>query len=78
MTGIPPTPAASIHRAAEIGKSTGLMYVYNGNLPGDAGENTLCARCGYLLIGRHGFTVERLDLKGSACPRCGTPLHGIF
>ena len=78
MTDTPPTPAASIHRAAEIGKSTGLMYVYSGNLPGDAGENTLCARCGNLLIGRCGFAVERLDLKGSACPRCGTLLHGIF
>ena len=78
MTGTPPTPAASIHRAAEIGKSTGLMYVYSGNLPGDVGENTLCARCSHILIGRYGFAIERLDLKGSACPRCGALLHGIF
>jgi pyruvate formate lyase activating enzyme len=78
MTGTPPTPAASIHRAAEIGRSVGLMYVYSGNLPGDAGENTFCARCGEILIGRCGFAVERLDLRGSACPRCGAPLHGIF
>lgn len=78
MTGTPPTPAASIHRAVEIGKSAGLMYVYSGNLSGDAGENTHCARCGHLLIGRCGFTIERLDLKGSACPRCGALLHGVF
>jgi pyruvate formate lyase activating enzyme len=78
MTGTPPTPAASIHRAAEIGKAAGLLYVYSGNLPGDTGENTLCDRCGDLLIGRHGFAVERMDLKGSACPRCGAPLHGVF
>jgi pyruvate formate lyase activating enzyme len=78
MTKTPPTPAASIHRAAEIGKSAGLKYIYCGNLPGDAGENTLCDRCGHLLIGRYGFTIERMDLKGSACPRCGAPLHGIF
>lgn len=78
MTDTPPTPAGSIHRAAEIGKSAGLMYVYSGNLPGDAGENTRCARCGHTLIGRYGFTIERLDLKGSACPRCGAPLHGVF
>jgi pyruvate formate lyase activating enzyme len=78
MTQTPPTPASSIHRAAEIGKSAGLKYVYCGNIPGDLGENTLCARCGRLLIGRHGFSIERLDLKGSACPDCGTPLDGIF
>ncbi|MBM4312982.1 MAG: AmmeMemoRadiSam system radical SAM enzyme [Deltaproteobacteria bacterium] len=78
MTGTPPTPAASIHRAVEIGKSTGLMYVYSGNLPGDDGENTRCDRCGHLLIGRCGFEIERMDLKGSVCPRCGTALHGVF
>ncbi|MCE5263912.1 MAG: AmmeMemoRadiSam system radical SAM enzyme [Deltaproteobacteria bacterium] len=78
MTERPPTPAARIHRAAEIGRAAGLKYVYSGNVPGDAGENTFCNRCGRLLIGRCGFTVERLELEGSACPGCGTPLEGIF
>jgi pyruvate formate lyase activating enzyme len=78
MTETPPTPAASIHRAIQIGKSAGLRYVYSGNIPGDAGEDTSCARCGHLLIGRCGFEVKRLDLEGSACPRCGQPLDGIF
>jgi pyruvate formate lyase activating enzyme len=78
MKNRPPTPAASIHRATGIGKSVGLKYVYSGNIPGDSGENTFCARCGHLLIGRSGFAVERLDLTGSACPRCGAPLDGIF
>ncbi len=74
----PPTPAASIHRAIRIGTSAGLRYVYSGNITGDSGENTSCARCGHLLIGRCGFAIERLDLTESACPRCGTPLDGIF
>jgi pyruvate formate lyase activating enzyme len=78
MTETPPTPAESIHRAAEIGRSAGLKYVYSGNLPGDPGENTHCARCGRLLIGRCGFSIEQLDLKGSACPQCGTTLDGVF
>ena len=78
MTKTPPTSAASIHRAAEIGKAAGLKYIYCGNLPGDAGENTLCDRCGRILISRYGFDVERLDLERSACPHCGAPLHGIF
>jgi pyruvate formate lyase activating enzyme len=78
MKETPPTPASSIHRAAEIGKSAGLKYVYSGNLRGDVGANTLCAGCGRLLISRCGFSIERLDLKGSACPGCGTPLDGIF
>ena len=78
MTNRPPTPAASIHRATGIGKSVGLKYVYSGNIPGDRGENTFCAHCGHLLIGRRGFAVDRLDLTGSNCPCCGAPLEGIF
>jgi pyruvate formate lyase activating enzyme len=78
MTEPPPTPAASMHRAAEIGKSAGLKYVYCGNIPGDPGENTHCSYCNRILIRRHGFSIERIDLKGSACPGCGTPLDGIF
>lgn len=78
MTRTPSTPARSIHRAAEIGRSSGLKYVYCGNLPGDPGEHTHCSRCNRILIGRHGFSIERLDLKGSDCPHCGEPLHGIF
>jgi pyruvate formate lyase activating enzyme len=78
MTETPPTPASSIHRAAEIGRSAGLKYVYSGNIQGDAGENTLCAHCGRLLIGRCGFLIERLELRGAVCPDCGTLLDGIF
>jgi len=78
MTETPPTPVATLHRAIGIGKAAGLNYVYSGNVPGGGGEDTTCARCGRLLIGRCGFAVERLDLAGSACPGCGTPLAGIF
>jgi len=78
MMETPPTPAASIHRAAEIGRAAGLRYVYSGNIPGDPGENTFCSNCGRLLIGRCGFTIERMELAGSACPGCKTPLDGIF
>jgi pyruvate formate lyase activating enzyme len=72
------TPPAAIRRAAEIGRACGLKYVYSGNIPGDEGENTFCFRCGQLLIGRYGFHVEQMNLNGSACSRCGTPLEGIF
>jgi pyruvate formate lyase activating enzyme len=72
------TPVAAIRRAAEIGRACGLKYVYSGNIPGDEGENTLCFNCGQLLIGRYGFHIEQMNLNGSACCRCGTPLDGIF
>jgi len=38
MTGVSPTPEASLQRAAAIGAEAGLFYVYCGNAPGGAGE----------------------------------------
>ncbi|PKN60528.1 MAG: AmmeMemoRadiSam system radical SAM enzyme [Deltaproteobacteria bacterium HGW-Deltaproteobacteria-11] len=78
MSRWPATPVAAIHRAVETGRSCGLKYVYSGNIPGDEGENTFCFHCGQLLIGRSGFHIEQMNLNGSACSRCGTPLEGIF
>ena len=37
-------------RAAAIGKAAGLRYVYEGNVPGEKGENTYCHGCGALLV----------------------------
>jgi pyruvate formate lyase activating enzyme len=78
MTDKTATPSASIHRAAAMGRAAGIKYVYSGNLPGDSGENTHCSSCGHLLIKRHGFSVERIDLREAACPSCGVQLDGIF
>jgi pyruvate formate lyase activating enzyme len=76
MTGVSPTPEASLQRAAAIGAEAGLFYVYCGNAPGGAGETTFCARCGYPLIERCGFAIQAQHLVGTACPHCGTALEG--
>lgn len=78
MRSVPQTPPPSIRRAVDIGRATGLHYVYSGNLPGDEGEKTFCHRCGHLLIDRFGFAIRGIDLDGARCPRCGTPLAGVF
>lgn len=69
MTGVSPTPEETIYRAREIGKKAGLKYIYGGNLPGDAMENTFCPKCNELVIRRHGYSIERLDAKRK-CPKC--------
>jgi len=73
-----PTPVSSISRAVEIGRERGLRYVYSGNVPGDRGEKTFCASCGFLLIDRFGFSVRSLHLEGGRCPRCREKLEGVF
>jgi len=66
-------------RAAEIGKRSGLRYVYAGNIPGGVGEleNTRCAECQELLIARHGYriTAYRITPEGT-CPGCGRAVPG--
>jgi pyruvate formate lyase activating enzyme len=81
MTGPEHTPAATLARAASLGRAAGLRYVYAGNLPGSVGtlENTFCAACGSLLIERHGFDVLRNRLTpAGACPDCHSPLPGFW
>jgi pyruvate formate lyase activating enzyme len=78
MLNVPVTPLSSLHRAVEIGKQSGLKYVYSGNVPGDEGENTYCFHCGNLLIERCGFRIVSINLKGNKCSKCGTQLEGVF
>jgi pyruvate formate lyase activating enzyme len=80
MTDPDNTPAATLIRAGEIGKSAGLHYVYAGNLPGLVGdwENTYCPSCNVLLIERYGFRVLRNILKDGACPHCRAAIPGVW
>ena len=79
MLGPPNTPASTLVRAAAIGRSAGLRYVYAGNLPGATGrlEDTSCPGCGATLVTRRGYQI--LDYKITTegrCPSCATALPG--
>lgn len=78
LTDVGATPSGSIHRAKEIGRESGLRYVYTGNLPGDEGEKTFCHGCGDLLIDRVGFSIKANRVKGNRCPECGTEIPGVW
>jgi pyruvate formate lyase activating enzyme len=81
MIGPGNTTAATLERAASIGRAAGLRYVYAGNLPGRVGalENTCCPNCRSLLIERHGFEVieNRIPANG-ACPDCHSAIAGFW
>lgn len=77
MLDRPPTPAATLRRAREIGLEAGLRYVYTGNIPAkEGGENTSCPRCGRTLVERTGYRVGRVDLAEGRCPSCGEAQQG--
>ncbi len=77
MIDTPPTPAATLLRAAEAARGIGLHHVYVGNV-GEAGTaTTACADCDEPLIERSGFEVTSWRLRDGRCPRCGHALAGV-
>jgi pyruvate formate lyase activating enzyme len=77
LLDVPPTPVESLRKARAIGKNAGLRYVYEGNIPGEGGENTYCHQCGELVIKRHGFEIKENRLAGGKCPTCGARMDGV-
>ncbi len=77
LNHLPPTPLGTLEKACEIGRQAGLKFVYTGNVPGHDGENTVCYRCGNLVVRRVGYTTSVLGLDGSRCRSCGVELNFV-
>ena len=73
----PPTPVASLRRAREIGYEVGLQYVYEGNVPGEGGENTYCHACRALVVQRYGYELLANRIHDGRCPECGVQIPGV-
>lgn len=78
LTDKPRTPVKTLRRAREIGAEAGLRYVYEGNVPGEGGENTYCPNCRELLIGRFGFSIGEIRIREAKCPKCGAAIEGVW
>jgi pyruvate formate lyase activating enzyme len=76
MLDVKRTPVETLRRARQIGMDSGLEYVYEGNVPGEGGENTYCPRCGELLISRFGFSIGENRMKDGKCQACGQRQEG--
>ena len=76
MPDVPPTPAATLRRAADIGREAGLHHVYVGNAPELGLEDTACVGCGTLLIRRRGYRTSTVLGPAGECPGCGRHLEG--
>ena len=73
----PPTPIELLSTARQIGIEAGLRYVYEGNVPGDGGENTYCYKCKKLLIKRYGYQILINNIVNQKCSACDTPIDGV-
>jgi MEMO1 family protein len=76
MQNVTATSVETVEEAAEIAKSKGIKYVYVGNVR--TGEtNTVCPKCGKVLIRRKGFDSETNGFNG-VCGECGFEVSGIW
>jgi pyruvate formate lyase activating enzyme len=78
MLDRPPTPVDTLQLARDIGLEEGLRFVYEGNIPGQGGENTYCPACGAELIKRVGFRILENRLSDGKCNKCGEVIEGIW
>jgi pyruvate formate lyase activating enzyme len=78
MTDRPPTSAATLRRARDIGLKAGLRYVYVGNKTGENGESTYCYACGELIIQRLGYAIRANRLQEGRCPKCQAEIDGVW
>jgi pyruvate formate lyase activating enzyme len=58
------TPIDLVQKGCDIGMAAGLKYVYGGNTPGLASEDTYCPKCRKKMIDRTGYSIERKDKNG--------------
>jgi len=67
---IPATALELVEHAHEL-CSAELPYVYMGNVWTDKGSNTICPKCGNIMILRQGYEISVTGLKESSCSKCG-------
>jgi pyruvate formate lyase activating enzyme len=72
------TPISSLRLARRIGQEQGLRFVYEGNIPGEGGENTYCPSCGTELISRYGFAIRNNAIREGRCFSCGERIEGVW
>lgn len=76
LTSLPFTPEATLNKARQIALSSGIKYVYIGNVPGTIAENTYCPKCKKVVIERKGFTIIQNNLDHGNCKFCQQKIAG--
>jgi len=69
-----PTPVSTLEKAAQIGESKGLRFIYVGNVYESERQHTRCPQCGEIVIRRSMMEVKTTRLKGANCANCGAAL----
>jgi pyruvate formate lyase activating enzyme len=76
MSGSAPTLPSALAAAREIGRQSGLRFVYVERALGEDGRNTACPSCSLTLIDREVWRMVHNGITGGRCPRCGFSIPG--
>ena len=78
LQNLPPTPVATLEKFRDRALDRGIHYAYIGNVPGHEGDNTLCPKCGKILVKRNYFFVEEMHIENGCCHFCGEKIAGVW
>jgi pyruvate formate lyase activating enzyme len=78
LMNLPPTPQETLEQVWTMAREEGIHYAYVGNVPDHPGNNTICHRCGRVIIGRKGFSVTEYHIVKDKCAFCGAPIPGVW
>lgn len=78
LRNLQPTPKKTLVRARKTALDLGMNYVYIGNLPVGAAEDTFCHNCHKLLIERTGYQINKFNIEKGACKFCNTKIPGMW
>ena len=78
MTDRGRTPHETLLLAKEIAESTGLNFVYVGNVNDAKSQSTWCPNCRALLIERNWYQLGAYGIKGNRCASCDLLIPGHF
>ncbi len=73
-----PTPVSILEEFRELALRAGIRYVYLGNVPGHAGNDTRCHQCGKLIVRRKGYRIAEFHIENGKCKFCGVAIPGVW
>jgi len=77
MLDRPPTPAATLSLARDLGRQAGLEYVYLGNVNDSGCGDTICPGCGKTVIRRKRLEFIDTELTDNRCNYCRYEIAGV-
>jgi pyruvate formate lyase activating enzyme len=78
LTNVSSTPVDLLTQARGIALAEGIKYVYIGNVPGLDAQNTICPKCGEIIVERKGYSIFQINIEKGACKRCGEKIEGVW